>query len=113
MRAVLSLCLLFSACSPVAVVGQNQQALDPVLQPPADVSLLLLAPGAGVERVVNAVQRGLHGQVYHQLGVRLLVASVTDNADAALSGVGVAQRFQRAVDPSEIPGATLEEQRFV
>src|SRR5262245_57205648 len=63
---------------------------------PENVSLLLLKAGTDTRLLSQTIERDLHGVVFHQLP-RLLVARVPDGSDAALSGLGVATRFARAV----------------
>jgi len=94
-------------------LGRGRFELDAVSEPPPQTSLLVLAPGADRARLVRTIERDLRGVVYHQLGARLLVVRVPENADAALAQLGVAQRFERSVQAGEIAGATLEESRFV
>ncbi len=87
--------------------------LDTVADPPANTSLLVLAAGADRPHVSDVIEKQLNGEVYHEEGTRLMVVRVPENADAALAQLGVAQRFERAVQDGEIAGTTLEESRFV
>jgi hypothetical protein len=87
--------------------------LDPVSQPPAGVSLLLLDGRSDRNHLVDVVEHRLGGTVYQMQGSRLVVAAVPANADAVLTGLGMVTRFARSLATTEIPSATIEEQRFV
>ena len=93
--------------------GKGELALDDVGVPVTGVSLLALDPGADRAHLVRVVEEQLHGSVFLALGPRLLTARLPAGTDAVLQQLGVASKYDRALDPAELAGASTEEARFV
>jgi subtilisin-like proprotein convertase family protein len=93
-------------------VQQRRQALDDVAQEPAGMSLLVLAPGADWRRASSVIEEA-GGQVFQVLPPRLLTAQLPAGLEGVLRDAGVVQRFEQAVTPEQVVGASKSEQRFV
>lgn len=96
-----------------AVTANNKLEVEDLGNPPEHVSLLVLDGVADPAKLTEQIENRLKGVVYHSLAPRLLIVSVPDGAERVLQQLGVAARFDRALDPTEVPNATIEEQRFL
>jgi subtilisin-like proprotein convertase family protein len=92
--------------------GKTELQLDDVYSPPAGVSLVVLGPKADRDRFADVVAK-LDGIMMHAYGARLAVARLPLGAEAILAQAGMVAHYERAVDPAEVAGSTLDEQRFV
>lgn len=90
----------------------SRDELDVIGLAKTPASLLVLDPARADVPALRAHLQALGGGVVAELPPRLMIAQVPAGADAITADLGVTARFDRAIATGDVPGATLDEDRF-